>query len=149
MMEKSQLYPMLAVRAIITNEESEILILKRAHDDEYGGLWCLPGGKVDFGQTAEEAIEREVQEETSLGCTSTKFLFYMDGLPDEPEEKHYLTLFFRCEVKGDIKLNDESDAFFWIIPEKITNYRIAFKNNIAMEKYWKSLDLMAYKNFIK
>jgi len=85
-METVKHHPVLAVRAIIQNEEKEVLLLKRASDGAYGDMWCLPGGKVDFGQRAKEAMIREIREEASLRCSSCKFLFYRDGLPHNPGE---------------------------------------------------------------
>jgi mutator protein MutT len=136
MIRNSNPTPLLAVRAIIEDTDGKILILKRAPDDEYGNMWCLPGGKVDFGQTAEEAIKREVEEETSLECTSAQFLFYMDGLPRSEDEKHYLTLYFSCQVGGNIKLNEESSAFTWLGLEEIGKYSIAFGNEKVIKRFW-------------
>jgi mutator protein MutT len=129
-------HPILAVRAIILNEDNRILILKRTVSSEYGDLWCLPGGKIDFGQTATKAISREVKEETSLICTAVKFLFYLDSLPQNLDQDHYLTLYFQCRVKGKIKLNRESSEFTWIVPKQINKYDIAFDNDNAIKKYW-------------
>jgi 8-oxo-dGTP diphosphatase len=133
--------PLLAVRAIIEDKEGRILILKRAPEDEYGTLWNLPGGKVDYGQTAEEALIREVLEETSLECTSCRFLFYMDGLPETEGERHYLTLFFlcACEFDADIRLNEESSAYLWIETGRISDFRFAFKTENALNRFWNSI----------
>ena len=136
-MVKKKSGPLLAVRAIIFNDEKRILLLKRASSDEYGNLWCLPGGKIDFGETAEETIAKEVREETSLSCNSVKFLFYQDNLPTRPGEKHYLTLYFKCSVDGQIKLNHESSNFVWADQSELNKYDIAFRNDEAMRKYWK------------
>ena len=135
-MVKKNSGPSLAVRAIILNNEKRILLLKRASSDEYGNLWCLPGGKIDFGQTAEEAIAKEVKEETSLICSSVKFLFYQDNLPTRQGEKHYLTLYFKCSVNGHIKLNHESSNFVWVDQSDLNKYAIAFRNDEAIRRYW-------------
>ena len=127
--------PLLAVRAIIEDKEGRILILKRAPEDEYGSLWNLPGGKVDYGQTAEEALIREVKEETSLECSSAQFIFYMDGLPQTKGEKHYLSLFFKCEIEGTVKLDEESSTFKWVRPIEINRYNMAFRNDEAILLY--------------
>lgn len=135
-MKQNNYTPLLAVRAFILDNDGQVLILKRAAEDEYGDLWCLPGGKVDFSQTAEEAIIREIQEETSLVCISAQFLFYMDGLPEEPNDNHYLTLFFECKVKGSLRLNHESSEFSWIGPEDIDIYKFAFDSDEAIQSFW-------------
>ena len=128
--------PLLAVRAFIEDADGKILILKRAPDDEYGDMWCLPGGKVDYGQTAEEAIIREVEEETSLKCISAQFLFYMDGLPEIDGEKHYLTLFFKCQVSGNLGINSESSEFAWVEPGNLSDFHFAFRNHLAIRDYF-------------
>ena len=135
-METLKHHPLLAVRAIIKNEVDKILLLKRASNGAYGDMWCLPGGKVDFGQTAEEAIVREIQEETSLICSSSEFLFYKDGLPQNPGENHYLTLYFYCQATGTIELNKESSEFAWLGLEELGNYDIAFNNDDAIKSFW-------------
>ena len=58
------------------------LLLKRT-SAEYGG-WCLPGGKVDYGQEALDAVKNELIEETSLILDHAQFLFYQDSLPQAP-----------------------------------------------------------------
>jgi len=131
--------PLLAVRAFIKDGNGKILILKRASSDNYGDQWNLPGGKVDYGQTAEEAIRREIQEETSLVCTSTQFLFYLDGLPEKPDAKHYLTLFFDCLVQGEISLNRESIDIAWMIPGEMSKYDFAFRTDSAINNYYKDV----------
>ena len=128
--------PLLAVRALIQDANGKVLILKRATNDAYGDMWCLPGGKVDFGQTAEEAIVREVMEETSLECNSSVFLFYQDGLPQNTGDQHYLTLYFQCQVSGTIKLNHESTQYAWLGPNELGEYLIAFNNDEALLAYW-------------
>ena len=88
---------------------------------------------MDYGQTAVEALNREILEETSLDINSTQFLFYMDGLPKEAGDKHYLTLIFSCLVKGSIKLNDESSAFNWVGLGDINRYKFAFDNDMIIK----------------
>ena len=136
-MSKEKNGPFVAVRAIILREDKRILLLKRASNDAYGELWCLPGGKIDFGQTSEEAITREVKEETSLTCSRVCFLFYKDGLPQNEGEDHYLTLYFKCRVDGEIVLNKESSDFRWLEPAELDKYDIAFKNDEAIREYLK------------
>jgi mutator protein MutT len=129
--------PIMAVRAIILDEHKRILILKRADKFAFGNMWCLPGGKIDFGQTAEEAVAMEVEEETSLICRTCKFLFYMDGLPLKTGDNHYLTLYFACQADGSIGLNEESSEYTWVRPEDMEKYEIAFGNDEAIRKYLK------------
>jgi 8-oxo-dGTP diphosphatase len=128
--------PYLAVRAIITDESGNVLILKRTGNSCKSGEWCLPGGCIDYGQTAVEALIREIKEETSLTCQKVKFLFYLDSLPEKHLVLHYINLYFFCIADGQIILNHESSDYLWIGPGEMHEYKIAFKNDEALEKYW-------------
>jgi mutator protein MutT len=52
--------------AVIWNEERKILIDKRRPNGDMGGLWEFPGGKIEPGETVEECIAREIQEELGI-----------------------------------------------------------------------------------
>jgi len=52
--------------AVIRNDRGEILIDKRRQDGLMGGLWELPGGKIEPGETVEECIKREIWEELGI-----------------------------------------------------------------------------------
>ena len=102
-----------------------------------GGQWNLPGGKVDYGRIVEDEVRKELLEETSLECTSARFLFYQDSLPLKPGGMHCINLYFECVVKGSLRLNDESSKFAWIGPEDVKNYQMTFRNDEGLLKYWK------------
>src|SRR5258707_14303163 len=53
------------VGAVIEDDAGRLLLIKRGHDPGRG-LWSVPGGRVEAGETAEEAVVREVREETGL-----------------------------------------------------------------------------------
>jgi len=114
-----------------------VLVLRRQRDTFAAGAWCLPGGKVEYNQTVQDAIEKELLEETSMVCTSVKFLFYQDSLPLVPEGMHCINLYFECMVSGDIALNRESCEHAWIGPADLQNYEITFRNDLALIRYWR------------
>ena len=65
--------PTVAVAAIVTDREGRVLFLKRAHDPGRG-LLGLPGGFVDVGEGVEEALTREVREETNLKVVGSTYI---------------------------------------------------------------------------
>src|SRR5690348_10830712 len=88
--------PVPVVRLIALDSSGRVLILKRTSNSTDGGRWCLPGGKIDYGDTTEQAAVRELQEETSLRATNLRFLFYQDSLPPGPGRMHCINLYFEC-----------------------------------------------------
>ena len=129
-------YPVPVVRIIIADESGRVLILKRSVTEYAPGQWCLPGGKVDYGDTVEQTVRRELLEETALQCTDARFLFYQDSLPLEPGKMHAINLYFECTVKGSIALNEESTDCTWIDSAALEDYSLVFRNDLALRQYW-------------
>ena len=94
--------------------ESKVLAVRRATDDFLGGSFELPGGGVDRGETFEEAVKREVTEETGLEVTAILGMF--PGFEyTTPEKPHVRQFNFLASVKGtDVKLSHEHDQFVWV-----------------------------------
>ena len=113
--------PAAAVVALITNSRGELLVERRKMEPAKGTL-DLPGGFADVNETAEEAVAREVMEETGLEITSAKYLFsgsnvyHYSGLDIQT-----LDIFFACEVKDTSALvaGDDAAECFWLAPEEI------------------------------
>lgn len=57
---------------VIKNKHGQILIAKRADDAHQGGLWEFPGGKVEAGESVQQALNRELQEELAITTLSCK-----------------------------------------------------------------------------
>lgn len=55
-----------SVKAFVFNEDNDILILRRQNGDAGAGQWDLPGGCIEFHENKEDALKREVYEETNL-----------------------------------------------------------------------------------
>jgi 8-oxo-dGTP diphosphatase len=136
--------PIPVVRLIIPDDGGRVLLLQRANTAYGAGEWCLPGGKIDFGATIEETIRKELQEETRLECTEIKFLFYQDSLPPTPDGMHCINLYFECSTQGNLELNSESSDSLWLTRDEISRYKIAFRNDEGLERYWRMTDRNSY-----
>ena len=102
--------PSAAVVAVIENEKGEMLVAIRAKDPAKGTL-DLPGGFVDMYETAEEAVAREVLEETSLKVVSTEYLFSIPNLyVYSGFEVQTVDLFFFFFINDFNNLNAKDDV---------------------------------------
>lgn len=86
--------PRIRASAILLKKHQIALIHRHNHGREY---WVLPGGGIDLGETAEQAVAREVNEETGLTVTSSRLVFYVNRF-DEPEINQPC---FVCEFIGE------------------------------------------------
>lgn len=96
--------------AIIINEQKELLVATRAHEPVKGTL-DLPGGFVDLDENGEEAVVREVKEETGLDVTELKYLF---SIPNKymysDFEVQTLDLVYLCTVKDTSNMKADDDV---------------------------------------
>lgn len=96
--------------AIIINDKKELLVATRAHEPAKGTL-DLPGGFVDLDENGEEAVIREVKEETGLDVTNLKFLF---SIPNKymysDFEIQTLDLVYLCTVKDTSHMKPDDDV---------------------------------------
>ena len=99
-----------ATVAVIINENRELLVATRAHEPVKGTL-DLPGGFVDLDETGEEAMSREVKEETGLTVSEIKYLFSVPNIyMYSGFEVHTLDLVYLCKVKDLDVLKAEDDV---------------------------------------
>lgn len=113
--------PEICVAALIKNSAEKFLLVKSPKWKK----WVLPGGHVEFGETAEAAVEREVAEEVGLKIANIKFLNIEQFVksPDFDEEKHLLGAVYYAET-GDaedaVKPEErEIKEFVWKTAEEI------------------------------
>ncbi len=104
-----------AVVAVIENKNGEILVARRAKDPAKD-TFDLPGGFIDMFETAEEAVCREVKEETRLNVTDVSYLFSIPNIYLYSDfEVHTVDMFFKCRVNDFsnlMALDDVSELFF-------------------------------------
>ena len=107
--------PQLAVSAAIFRD-GKVLLVRRARSPSKG-LYSLPGGRVEFGETLHEALAREVDEETGLRIDIVGLAGWREVLPGGSGGGHYVILSFAARwTSREPVLNDEHDDFKWLEP---------------------------------
>ncbi|HCU55950.1 MAG TPA: 8-oxo-dGTP diphosphatase MutT [Clostridiales bacterium] len=107
------------VVAALIWQQGKFMICQRPEGKARAGLWEFVGGKAEAGETLEEALIRECQEE--IGVTVQVGAPYMDVLYDYPDIPVHLTL-FHAEVKEGTPTPMEHNAIAWITPKEIAHY---------------------------
>jgi len=125
-MSDQRLYParpFLAVSAAIVRD-GRILVVRRARPPAHG-LFSLPGGLVESGETLTEAVRREVAEETGLAVEPIAFAGFREAIMRDSEERverHFVILAFAARWQGgEPMLNEELNEARWVTREELAD----------------------------
>lgn len=112
-MKQKQQYPITTVGAMILNKEDKFLLVKtHKWNHKYG----IPGGKIDIGESCEQALVREIKEETGLEVTDVQFVTYYDSVFSDEFYKpsHMILLNYTCRTEqSTVELNEEAQTYKW------------------------------------
>ena len=119
-MNRTHDHPLATVGAIIVNTRGEILMI-RTH--KWSHRWGIPGGKIKRGETAEEALRREIREETALEIDDIRFVMVQDCIepPEFERSAHFLLMNYVVSCVSDpgcVVLNEEAEVFQWLVPSE-------------------------------
>ncbi|MEE4271840.1 MAG: 8-oxo-dGTP diphosphatase MutT [Thermoanaerobaculales bacterium] len=109
----------IVVAAVIRDGDGRILLARRPEGLHMGGLWEFPGGKVEPGETPEEAMRRELREE--LGVSSKVGEPMTFAVHTEPGMCIVL-LFYSVALSGSRPQPAEGQDIAWVAPENLGAY---------------------------
>ncbi|GEM_PF-557326 len=102
--------PVLAASALVINEGA-VLLVKRRYEP-YAGFWALPGGHVEPGETTEDAVKREVHEETGITLLDPRLYALVEYILYRDEEVlyHYvIAVYVATEFEGYLVAGDDAE----------------------------------------
>ncbi len=100
---------------VILDDDSNMLLLLRSAKSRWmPKKWGLPGGKIETGETPEEAAIREVKEEANLNVEN---LTYLKDLSDK-----WVDLFYTTDYDGDVQIDFEHDDYEWVSRADVEQY---------------------------
>ena len=101
------------------------VVLIRRGKEPLRGRWVIPGGTVELGETLQEAVVREMQEETGLLVAPREVVLVFDRIQREgpSAEYHYVIIDYACEyVSGELKAGSDADEVALVAPEELDRY---------------------------
>lgn len=138
-------YPVATVGALIVDGAGRCLMI-RTH--KWSHRWGIPGGKIQRGESCEEALRREILEETGLPITDVRFVMVQDCIepPEFQRSAHFLLLNYvaRCPLaEPQVVLNEEAQAFRWVTLEEAWELDLNRPTQLLLEVYRNGLSMTA------
>lgn len=119
-------------------DDSTVLIQRK--NDPYKGSWALPGGFVEWGETVESAVLREVKEETGLEVD----LIALVGVYSDPERDprgHTVTICYLVRKKGgELKADTDASNAQCFKKDSVLKLKLAFDHDIILKDAFELLD---------
>jgi 8-oxo-dGTP diphosphatase len=117
--------------AAVISDGNDVLLLKRPEDDFMGGIYELPSGNVEPGETLDVALRREVQEETGLEVGAIiGYLGSFDYASASGKKSRQFNFTIDVAATGPVRLQ-EHDAYLWTAPDADPPVTDAVKNLLA------------------
>ncbi len=129
--------PLVAVGCVVIQDNRVLLVRRKKPPNQ--GLLAVPGGKVEFGETLEQAAMREMMEETGLLATPKRVMAILDLIK---EGFHYVIIDFLCELKGGVpRAGSDASEIVWLGRNELTRFGISPSTYEMLKRYFSGEDL--------
>lgn len=119
-----QLYPEPTTGALIFDRQGRLFLMK---SHKWEGKWVIPGGHVDLGERIEDAVKREVKEETNLDVYDLEFVCFQEFIHGDGfwKRKHFIFFDYACKTDStNVVLNEEAEEHTWVSLDELKNLPI-------------------------
>ena len=128
-------WPLATVGALVFNGAGKVLMI-RTH--KWSHHWGIPGGKIEWGERHEDALLREVKEETGLDVTDVRFVMVQDAIqpPEFYKDAHFTLLNYTCVAHGaqPLQVNDEAEEWQWVTMDEAFALELNGPTRVLLEK---------------
>lgn len=121
------------LKAVVLNAKNEMLLIQRRADNTVAGKWDIPGGRMSFGESIDEALRREVKEESGLEVEVVgAVLNVCTFLRDVSAQNQIVRITFAVRAgEGEIRLSDEHQAYEWVGLDRVKEFDL-FSPTVAI-----------------
>ena len=130
--------PTPTVGALIVGPDEKLLMV---HTLKWSGLWGIPGGKIKGGEASEEALHREIMEETGLPIYDIRFALAQDCIRSKEFYKpaHFVLLNYIARTQSHlVSLNEEADEYRWCTLAECEQLSLNTPTRILIDWYKKN-----------
>ena len=117
--------------------DDRILLIERGKDP-HKGFWSLPGGAVEVGEALEDAVRREVREETALEIEIVAVIEIFERIirdGDGRTEYHYVLIDYLCRAaNADARAGTDAAGVAWVARDELGKFRITEGSVAVIEK---------------
>lgn len=134
-MSRESGYPLACVGALVKGPSGRVLIVKTT---KWTGHWGVPGGKIEWGETKEEALEREFAEEVGLELSNIRLVQIQDAVesPQFYKPAHFILIDFFADAASEaVTPNEEIAEWAWVEPERALEYPLNTFTQTLVKKY--------------
>jgi len=119
-------HPVVGVGAVVVRD-GKALIVKRAHEPRKGE-WSLPGGLLELGESLQDAVRREIKEETSLDIEVGPLIETFDRVHRDDHGKiryHFVIVDYVCWPNGGEAVpGSDAEGVAWVSADEIDDYKV-------------------------
>lgn len=130
-------FPIVGVGAVVIYN-AKVLLVQRAKPP-YVGQWCIPGGKIKFGESLQQAAEREILEETGIQIKAGEPVYTFDIIESKNDETaiHYVVVDLQADyVAGSIKAGGDALDAAWFSKSELEHDDIQVLTRDFLKRWW-------------